>query len=529
MSDDVISPAVPDTSAHPELVGRRPQLAGRSFENGLLGFGKAATEEWNWRIILWTLALVGLITVAGLGVAATIGSPNLIIIYAIAVVYSALRWGRWSAIVSAVASAFSFDLFFIPPYRRLATGDAWYLISLLGLLAIGLLVSLLERTARKEARLAKRREASNAALYALTATLASAGDLDEILLAIGHHMLETFRQPIVVMLPGTEGLVIRFQSTGLVFDPVDKAVADWVFKNGKEAKTLPNQSAARIRFVPLNTWRGTVGVLGLGPGGAEQSELSAFINQAALAVTRASLIQEAYQARLLEETAKLQKALLNSVSHDLRTPLVSISGALDSVLGERETLDDTTKHELLSTALTEARRLNRLVENLLDITRIEGRAIQLNIEPADVQDVVSTAIEQLGDTALNRQISVDLASDLPLVPLDFVLVVQVVKNLLENALKYSDDASCVQIDVRIVKGELWFRVSDRGNGISEHDLEHVFEKFYRGTMSTGRRGSGLGLAICRGFVEAHGGRIWMERRLQGGTVATFALPVGGRR
>lgn len=182
-----------------------------------------------------------------LEVAATIGSPNLIIICAIAVVYSALRWGRWSAIVSAVASAFSFDLYFIPPYRRLATGDVWYLITLLGLLAIGLLVSLLERTARKEARLAKRREASNAALYSLTASLASAGGLDEILPIVGRHMLETFRQPIVIMLPSTEGLVIRFQSPGLVFDPVDTAVAHRVFKNGKEAKD-PDRSAARIRF-----------------------------------------------------------------------------------------------------------------------------------------------------------------------------------------------------------------------------------------------------------------------------------------
>jgi len=234
------------------------------------------------------------------------------------------------------------------------------------------------------------------------------------------------------------------------------------------------------------------------------------------------------RTQCLQETDKLQKALLNSISHDLRSPLASISGALDSVLADWKLLDLRTQHELLETAQSEAKRLNQLVQNLLDLTRLEGGALQLNTEQCDIQDVIGTAINQLGEAARQRQINVDVPVDLPLVPLDFVLIVQVVVNLLDNALKYSESVAPVQIEAQIAADQLQVRVCDRGKGIREDDLKRVFDKFYRET-SAGPRGAGLGLSICRGLVETHGGRIWVERRPEGGTVAAFTLPSGGAR
>ena len=237
---------------------------------------------------------------------------------------------------------------------------------------------------------------------------------------------------------------------------------------------------------------------------------------------------EAQRTQLLQETDKLQKALLNSISHDLRTPLASIIGALDSVLEDWKVLDVHAQHLLLETAQGSARRLSQLVQNLLDMTRLEGGALHLNIVRCDVQDVIGTAIRQLGEAARQRQITVDVAAELPLVPLDFVLIVQVVANLLDNALKYSENLAPVQVGAQIAEGQLQVRISDRGKGIREEELDRVFDKFYRET-SAGPPGAGLGLSICKGLVETHGGRIWMERRPEGGTVAAFTLPSGGEQ
>jgi len=212
----------------------------------------------------------------------------------------------------------------------------------------------------------------------------------------------------------------------------------------------------------------------------------------------------------------------------LRSPLASITGALDSVLEDWKLLDVRTQRELLETAQGEARRLNQLVQNLLDMTRLEGGALHLNTVQCDIQDVIGAAINQIGEAARQRQIAVDLAAELPLVPLDFVLIVQVVANLLDNALKYSESLAPVQVEAQIVEDQLQVRISDRGKGIREEDLERVFDKFYRET-SAGPPGAGLGLSICKGLVETHGGRIWVKRRPEGGTVATFTLPSGGTR
>jgi len=257
------------------------------------------------------------------------------------------------------------------------------------------------------------------------------------------------------------------------------------------------------------------------------TDLSAFAATAyqTLLPLERKLETEVQRTQCLQETDKLQKALLNSLSHDLRSPLTSITGALDSVLGDWELLDVRTRRELLETARGEAKRLNQLVQNLLDMTRLEGGALHLNTQQCDIQDVIGTAINQLGEAARQRQIAIDLATELPLVPLDFVLIVQVVVNLLDNALKYSESFAPVQIEAHIVADQLQVRISDRGKGIREDDLTRVFDKFYRET-SAGTRGAGLGLSICKGLVETHGGRIWVERRPEGGTVAAFTLPSG---
>jgi len=232
---------------------------------------------------------------------------------------------------------------------------------------------------------------------------------------------------------------------------------------------------------------------------------------------------------LLQEADKLQKALLNSVSHNLRTPLASVLGALNSVLEDGALLDAPTKQSLLKTAQEEARRLDWLVKNLLDMTRLEGGAIRVKTEPCDVHDVVGAALHQLGETAQNHAISVAIAPDLPLVPMDDALIVQVLVNMLDNALKYSPGDAPIDIEARLDTGQLEIRVLDRGRGIPEQELERVFEKFFRVALPGAPKGVGLGLSICKGFVEAHNGRILAKRRTQGGTELAFFLPLEAKR
>jgi two-component system sensor histidine kinase KdpD len=319
---------------------------------------------------------------------------------------------------------------------------------------------------------------------------------------------------------------------GQALDESELAVATWAYRQGQPAghgtDTLP---AAAIRFLPLKTQRGVVGVLGVRPANPssylspeQRRLLEAIASQAALAIERVQLAEQAQQAQLLQAAEKLQGALLNSISHDLRTPLVSITGALTTLEADGEGLDAATRRNLVVVAREEADRLNRLVGNLLDMSRIEAGALRVHREPGDVQEVIGAALERLDAALRDRPVTVDVPASLPAVPMDFVLIVQVLVNLVDNALKYSPAGSPIEIRCRAERNQVQITVADRGSGIPPEDLERIFDKFFRVQRPEATAGTGLGLAICKGIVEAHGGRIWAENRPDGGAVLTLVLP-----
>ena len=507
-----------------------------SWTDRVLRLGEVPERD-SWRGVSTSLAIVGLITLVGVWIEPVVRGPNLAIFYMLAVVFSALRWGRWAVIISAISSALLFDYLFVPPYRSFVIGDVWYLITLIGLLAVGLIVSTLMVATREETRAARRREARLSALYSFTKSLVEEAELDQILDATGRHILGTFQRPIVILLPGAGGLAVRFRSAELAFGECESAAAGWVFENGQEAGCGTGRfSDSRIRYRPLKTWQGTVGVMGIQIKSSKEllppdqrGLLDVFISQTALAITRADLAKKAKRAEVLQEADKFQRALLNSVSHNLRTPLASVLGVLNTILEDRALLDEPTQQSLLKTAQDEAKRLDWLVQNLLDMTRLEGGAIRVKTEPCDVHDVVAAALHQVGEAAHSRTISVAVAPNLPLVPMDNVLILQVLVNMLDNALKYSPADAPIDIEARLDAGRLEIRVLDRGRGIPEQELERVFDKFYRVAVPGAPKGAGLGLSICKGFVEAHHGRILAKRRTQGGTELAFCLPLEAKR
>ncbi|OGU11557.1 MAG: histidine kinase [Geobacteraceae bacterium GWC2_58_44] len=243
---------------------------------------------------------------------------------------------------------------------------------------------------------------------------------------------------------------------------------------------------------------------------------------------RERLSEQAEKARILQVQENLERALLNSISHDLRTPLVSIKGALSALKDKGNRLSGEARQELLDTASDEAERLNRFVGNLLDMTRLEAGAMRLKIEPSDVQELIGCALSAMESRLGDRSISVLLPPGLTVVPLDMVLMTQVLVNLLDNANKYAPAGSAIEIQASVTSDWLTLTVADRGPGAPEPELPHIFDKFYHIQVPEKAGGTGLGLSICRGIVEAHGGRITARNRAGGGLVVETLLPVAVR-
>ena len=226
-----------------------------------------------------------------------------------------------------------------------------------------------------------------------------------------------------------------------------------------------------------------------------------------MSIERAILAEQAKQTEVLRAADKLQTALLNSISHDLRTPLVSITGALSTLEQENQHLGRSAQESLVHTAREEADRLNRLVGNLLDMTRLEAGALKVKREACDAEDLIGTAIGQMEDRLAGRTVDVNVPKTIPMISADFVLIVHVLNNLIDNATKYSPAGSALEVEARQADNQVEISIMDRGIGIPTDDLERVFDKFYRVQRPEQVTGTGLGLAICKGIVEAHGGRI----------------------
>jgi len=485
---------------------------------------------------LWTILLVAMSTLLSAPLSAFVSPTNLVMIYLAAVMISAVYLGRGPSALAAALSVLAFDFFFVPPRATLAVSDTQYLLTFLGLFVVGLVISRLAARASDQARMAQQREEMTASLYAFSRELTGALTLEDLAKIIVRHVSENFGRDVVVLLPRGEELAIWACSPHAALDESEWAVAQWTYKRGQPAgrdtDTLP---AARVRYLPLKTPRGVVGVLGIEPPTAagyltseQRQQMETFASQAALAIERVQLEEQARQAQTQRAAEQLQTALLNSISHDLRTPLATITGVL-SALNDREALlDEETRRSLTESAAEEAERLNRLVGNLLDMTRLEAGAIKLNLQPCEVGDLVGAALEQLSGPLRNRQVRLDLPDGLPLAPLDFVLIQQVLTNLLDNALKYSSPEGPIEVRARVAGQDLEIQVADRGVGIPPDDLTRVFDKFFRVQRPSSVAGSGLGLAICKGIVEAHGGQIWAQNRPEGGALLTFSLPLRAR-
>lgn len=474
------------------------------------------------------------VATTGLAVAvrAVFPVPDLEMLYLLAVMAAAVRFGRGPSIVAAAVSVAAYDFFFVPPFHTFAVADARYLLTFAMMFGVGLLLSELTARIRRQERDALSREERTAALYALSRDLGVADGPAEVASVVARHAADVFDAQSFTLLPGEEGDVVVAASSppDAMLDPKERSVARWALEHGRVSglgtDTLPG---SKTICAPLRVGAEPLAVLALAPRdgvapGMEQREfLEALGRQAAFAFERVRLAEQARAAALRAKAEEMRSSLLSAVSHDLRTPLASITGAATS-LRDDDRLAPDTRRELVVAICDEADRLERLVANLLDMTRLESGGLALRREWVPLEEMVGSALTRLESKLGARPVSVVLPAGLPLLSVDPVLFEQVFVNLLENAAKYTPSASAIDITARREGPTVVVEISDHGPGLPAGGATRVFEKFYRGTHA-GVGGVGLGLPICKGIVEAHGGTIGAEDRPGGGATFRVTIPL----
>jgi len=462
------------------------------------------------------------------------GEANLIMMYLLGVVVVAIRFGRGPSVLASVLSVVAFEFFFVPPYLSFAVSDVQYLLTFAVMLVVALVISGLAVRTKQQAELARHQERRTAVLYALSRDLATHRGTGMLAQLAAKHLREVFDSQVAIFLADADKRVQlqRGEQLHFEFDPKESGVAQWVFEHNERAglgtDTLPGASAL---YLPLVGSAGSIGVVAVRP--TESSRLSdtdqlhlleSLVNQVALAIERTRLSEEAQQAHVRVETERMRNAILSSVSHDLRTPLATITGAASSLLDEQGHIDPAARLGLARSIYQEAGRLDRLLKNLLHMMRIEAGAVQLSKEWHPVDEVVGAALARLEGRLRDHTVNTAFPADLPLVLVDGVLLEQVVINLVENAVKYAPPGSAIDMSASASDHEVVVEVADRGPGIPVGEEARIFEKFYRAKPAR-EGGVGLGLTICRGIIEAHGGHIWAENRRGGGAVFRFAIPL----
>ena len=484
---------------------------------------------------LRTATIVAAAGALGLGLRSWVNVTDIAMLFLLAVMVSAAWDGARPAILASVLAIAFFDFAFVPPYYTFAVADASYVFTFAVMLVVALSISRLAARIRGQAEAAREREQHTAALYALSRRLADARNASDLALAVSDQVHETFGAPATVLLPDDAGGFAAL--TGGAAAPSDAAqgVARWVLEHGQPAgvgtDTLPGADAL---YVPITTSGHALGVLRVETRETRQARdpierqlLEAIADQAGIAFERSALAARSEQEQMATQAERLRSSLLSSLSHDLRTPLAGIEGAASALRDGAEAHSPNARSELAQTILEEARRMMRLVSNLLEMVRVESGALQVQREWQSIEEVIGVALLRLDERLRAHPVRTDIPADLPLVPMDGLLIEQALVNLLENAAKYSPEGATIEVTAGLDGGQLVVGVADRGPGVSPGEEDRIFEKFYRSTVHERVGGAGLGLTIVRAIALAHGGRVWVEPRAGGGSVFRLTLPLGG--
>jgi two-component system sensor histidine kinase KdpD len=432
------------------------------------------------------------------------------LLYLLPVGLSSAYWGLGPGVLTAVWAFIAFNYFFIEPKFTLVVHRTEDTLVLLVFLVVAVVISQLVGRAQAGMAAARAREREATRLFELSAALAGLVEVQAIGQTLSEQVRSTFQADRVTLAATGGGAFPAFE----VSLPQEAAAVP------AEATRIAFLHSARGQLGELRLWRKSAPI-----SASEDRLLRTFASQGALALERAWLAEAEQRARVLEESDRLKSAVLSSVSHELRTPLATIKAAATSLRSGEVAWESAARADLLGAIDDEADHLNRLVGNLLDMSRIEAGALRPSRQWNLLQEIVAGVVERMRPLTLAHQLELDIPEDLPLVPVDYVQIEQVFTNLISNCLKYAPPHTVIQVVARPGEdGSLQVQVSNQGPPVPQEDLARIFDKFYRITAADRVTGTGLGLSICKGILEAHGGRIWAEN-LPVGFAFNFTLPM----
>jgi two-component system sensor histidine kinase KdpD len=461
------------------------------------------------------------------------GYQPLALVYLLSVVALAMVVGRGPSLAAATLSALLWDYFFVEPVYTFRITNIHDLMMFLTYFVVALAMGHLAAQLRAQRAAERRREQRATALFLLTRELAQASDFANLLAIIIREVGKSAQTKVALSLPGevAEAALTPYFASTWDMPEKEQSVASWAFLHqqpaGQGTDTLPSADGLHL---PLMAGERIAGVLSLrfqddtplAP--AQRDLLEASVRQIALVLDRQRLRDAEQQAKLLVESERLSKTLLNSISHEIRTPIAAITSAASSLRAARES-GAREVQKLMEEEIEEAsQRLNRLVGNLLSMTRLETGHVKPNLDWCDVGDLVHTTMKDLEKELASHPVNLEIAPDLPLVKMDFVLMQQVLTNLLLNAAIHTPARTSIQLRASVEIGTLTITVADSGPGLPLESLPVIFDKFYRAPAAPAG-GTGLGLAIVKGFVEAQGGRVSADNRAAGGAIFTVRLPL----
>ncbi len=521
-------------NADSETLDAEFSLLKRKSLPGLLQRSQVKPKEYYYRYVWASLITLLSAFIAHL-MAGRLELANLVMVFLLGVVFIATRFGRGPSILSSVLGVAIFDFLFVQPYYSFSVLDSQYLITLVAMLVVGIVISNLMVNVRAQAKVSAHRERRAAALYAMSKELSLSQSEDDVVRIAVQHLHAEFSSPNVILFPDAHACIGYPQQTALPesLHHADLSVAQWVFDHnemaGQGTHTLPGAEAI---YYPIHNDDHVLGVLALVPVNLrriflpeQQKLLETFLRQIAQALARIRLTEHAKRTHMQIETERLRNSLLSAISHDLRTPLATIIGSASTLVEDEGQLQRQDQLNLGHAILNEAERMSNLVNNILDMARLDSGVVELNKQWHPLEEVIGSALTRLQKHLAERSVKVNLPPGIPMLYADAVMIEQVLINLLENAVRYTPAGSALEIYANLAVDQVEIAVADHGSGIPAGLEAQVFEKFYQAQHETAQSGVGLGLAICRAIVEVHQGRIRVENRPTGGAIFSFTLPL----
>lgn len=478
-------------------------------------------------------AVVCLAVITGVLIRSFVPYPSIGLLILFSILIQSLFTGFGPTFFAAALGASLYDFLFIPPYFTFYVTETSDIILLVVFFAVALVTGMLTTRIRNRERSFERQESHATALYHFSRALAETSSLDEVVRKIVQGLSTVFSTDIAVFV-ATESQkfpTVAHPESHWKPDAKETSIAQWAFDNkrmaGRFTDTLRDANGIHL---PLIIGEKICGVLSVQPRRSriltidELALLEALNNSAALAIEKERMSHAASKAQTLEESEKLHKVILSSVSHELRTPLTAISGSASALLDEKISSNKESMKLLINEIILASDRLSQLVENLLDMSRLESGHLKPKMDWLDVGDLVSVVANAIRDPRSRARISTQIESDLPLLFADFILMEQILSNLVLNALSHTPDSSLIRILATRSEQFIQICVEDEGPGLDPSDLPQIFEKFYRASHAK-PGGTGLGLSICKGFVEAQGGQIKAENKNEGGARFIVEMPI----